>query len=46
MSSKKNDFNRKAEKRCKRYRKKILQISQQVSALHIAPAFSCTEIVD
>ena len=32
--------------RCRRYRKRILEISQQVSALHIAPAFSCTEIVD
>ena len=46
MSSKKNDFNQKSQIRCKRYRKKILEISQQVSALHIAPAFSCTEIVD
>jgi len=32
--------------RCRRYRRRILEISQQVSALHIAPAFSCTEIVD
>jgi len=32
--------------RCKRYRKRILEISQQVSALHCAPAFSCLEIVD
>ena len=32
--------------RCKRYRKRILEISQQVSALHCAPAFSCVEIVD
>jgi len=32
--------------RCQRYRRRILEISQQVSALHIAPAFSCTEIVD
>jgi transketolase len=32
--------------RCRHYRRKILDISQQVSALHIAPAFSCTEIVD
>jgi transketolase len=32
--------------RCKNYRKKILQVSQQVSALHIGGAFSCIEIVD
>jgi transketolase len=32
--------------RCRRYRRRILDISQQVSALHVAPAFSCTEIVD
>ena len=35
-----------AKERCKRYRKKILEISQQVPAAHIAPAFSCLEIVD
>lgn len=35
-----------AAQRCKRYRKRILEISQQVSALHCAPAFSCLEIVD
>lgn len=32
--------------RCRRYRKEILAISQQVGALHIAPAFSCLEISD
>jgi transketolase len=32
--------------RVKNWRKKILDISQKVSALHIAPAFSCIEIVD
>lgn len=32
--------------RCARYRRRILEISQQVVALHVAPAFSCTEIVD
>lgn len=36
----------KARGRCKTYRKRILEISQQVTALHVAPAFSCTEIVD
>jgi transketolase len=35
-----------ARERCLRYRKRILQISQQVTALHVAPAFSCTEITD
>jgi len=32
--------------RCRRYRRRILDVSQQVSALHIGSAFSCTEIVD
>ena len=32
--------------RCRNYRRRILEVSQQVTALHIAPAFSCTEIVD
>jgi len=32
--------------RCKAYRRRILEISQQVQALHIASAYSCTEIVD
>ena len=35
-----------ARRRCRAYRKRILDISQQVTALHVAPAFSCTEIVD
>jgi transketolase len=35
-----------AHARCKRYRKRVLDVSQQVSALHCAPAFSCIEIVD
>ena len=35
-----------AAARCRLYRKRILEISQRVSALHIAPAFSCLEIVD
>ena len=35
-----------AEERCRGYRKRILDISQNVSALHAAGAFSCTEIVD
>lgn len=39
-------FNEIAADRCRAYRKRILEISQQVSALHVAPAFSCMEIVD
>ena len=35
-----------ARRRCLGYRRRILDISQQVAALHIAPAFSCTEISD
>jgi transketolase len=35
-----------AKIRCKKYRKKILEISQLVSALHIGGSFSCVEIVD
>jgi len=35
-----------ARERCRRYRRRILDISQQVSALHIGSAYSCTEAVD
>lgn len=35
-----------AHQRCKRYRRRILEVSQQVQALHIGSAYSCTEIVD
>ena len=35
-----------ARARCMRYRRRILDISQRVSALHAAPAFSCVEAVD
>ncbi len=35
-----------ARHRCRQWRKRILDISQQVQAAHVAPAFSCTEIVD
>lgn len=35
-----------SRKRCRRLRRRILDISQGVSALHIAPAFSCMEILD
>jgi transketolase len=32
--------------RCLSYRRRILDISQKVSALHAAPAFSCVEMTD
>ena len=35
-----------ARDRCLRFRRRILDISQQVGALHIGSAYSCTEIVD
>lgn len=35
-----------AKQRCRGYRRRILDISQNVTALHVAPAFSCIEIVD
>jgi len=35
-----------ARRRCVGYRRRILDISQQVGALHIAPAFSCIEMTD
>src|SRR5262244_1093214 len=42
-----NAYNiRQARERCRRYRRRILDISQQVTALHVAPAFSCAEITD
>jgi transketolase len=42
-----NSFDRTAAiDRCVAYRRRILDISQRVSALHIAPAYSCMEMVD
>ena len=35
-----------ARERCLRFRRRILEISQHVVALHVAPAFSCLETVD
>jgi transketolase len=35
-----------ARARCLKFRRRILDISQQVGALHIGSAYSCTEIVD
>jgi len=48
MSAKNNnnfDF-KAARQRCMKFRRRILDISQTVVALHIAPAFSCLEVVD
>ena len=42
-----NDFDITASRqRCMGYRRRILEISQQVQALHAAGAFSCLEMVD
>src|SRR5690348_7935901 len=47
MSSRKNSFDTTAARdRCRTFRRRILDISQQVGALHIGSAYSCTEIVD
>ena len=47
IAERRNSFNAAAARgRCKGYRKRILDISQQVTALHVAPAFSCVEITD
>src|SRR5713101_4184217 len=35
-----------ARERCRRFRLRILELSQGVTAVHIAPAFSCLELVD
>jgi transketolase len=35
-----------ARRRCLAYRRRILEVSQQVTALHVAPAFSCLEMAD
>src|SRR3989442_14043784 len=35
-----------AKERCKKFRRRILDVSQKVGALHIAPSFSCLELVD
>lgn len=45
--SNKNAFDEQAARqRCLKFRRRILEISQTVPALHIAPAFSCLELVD
>jgi transketolase len=44
---KRNDLDTAAARdRCKRHRKRILEMTQSVSALHVGGAFSSTEIVD
>lgn len=35
-----------SKERCKKFRRRILEISQQVTALHAAGAFSCMELVE
>ena len=35
-----------SRERCLKYRRRILDVSQKVTALHIAPAFSCLELTD
>ena len=41
------NFNLKnSHKRCVEYRKRILEISQNVSALHVGGSFSSTEIIE
>ena len=46
-STRRNSFDPKlARGRAKKYRRRILDMSQNVSALHIGGAYSCTEIVD
>ena len=35
-----------AKSRCNKFRRRILEVSQQVQALHIGSAYSCVEIVD
>lgn len=35
-----------ARRRCVKFRRRILEVTQQVQALHIGSAYSCTEIVD
>lgn len=36
----------KARARCRRFRRRILEVSQRLPALHVGPAFSCLELVD
>jgi len=42
----KNNIFSESIKRCKSFRKRILDLSQKVNALHIGGSFSCTEIMD
>jgi transketolase len=45
--TKRNSFDTDAARvRCARFRRRILDVSQQVQALHIGSAYSCTEMVD
>ena len=40
------NFHEESRKRCKEHRKKIIEISQTVKALHVGGALSSIEIVD
>ena len=42
----KNFNSKKSKNNCLNYRKRILEISQKVSALHIGGSFSCTEVME
>ncbi len=35
-----------AKIRCREFRKRMLEVSQKVSAVHLGPSFSCLELVD
>ncbi len=35
-----------ARRRCRHHRRRVLEVSQRLEALHVAPAFSCLELVD
>ena len=41
-----DDERAQAHERCRAHRRRILEVSQRLDALHVGPAFSCIEIVD
>ena len=47
LAAERRDFDAvRARERCRRYRLRLLEVAQRVRPLHLAPALSCTEIVD
>ena len=46
MNNKIYNLVKNSNKRCLKFRKRILDISQKVKALHAAGAFSCMEMLD